>query len=284
MSQHYSCYACRQVHGAETAWFFGLRAANSVTIRGQMSFETVLGLLRSYKYVAMFGVLFLCGLGLPLPEEITLVASGFAVGWEWANFWWASAACVAGILAGDAFIFGMGRYCGRWFLEARPMRWILSPRRQRKVQRVFEKHGRKTVFFARFFAGVRIGVYAYAGQHGMSWVRFLVLDLLGALISGPTSVFLGSFVAKKVADPKMAAEMATKLIHEGRHWIYAAVGLLVLLAVLHWLWTNRRGKARAEKSLLLQQSAQSAARIEVRPLIPAADPTNKSDREALPGA
>ena len=91
--------------------------------------EAVLGLLRSYKYAAMFGVLFLCGVGLTLPEEVTLIAAGLAVGWEEANFWLASVVCVAGILAGDSVIFGMGRYCGRWFLEARPMRWILSAKR-----------------------------------------------------------------------------------------------------------------------------------------------------------
>ena len=248
MPRNYSSYRSRQVQGAETTWFFGIRAANSVTIRGQMfTLETVLELLRSYKYTAMFGVLFLCGLGLPLPEEVTLVAAGLAVGWEEANFWWASVACVAGILAGDSLIFAMGRYCGRWFLEARPMRWILSPRRQRKVQRIFDKHGRKTVFFARFFAGVRIGVYAYAGQHGMSWVRFLFLDFLGALISGPTSIFLGSFAAQKLADPEDAAETAKKLIHDGSYWIYAVVGFFVLLAVVHWLWENRRGKSQGQK-------------------------------------
>lgn len=237
--------------------------------------EAVLGLLRSYKYAAMFGVLFLCGLGLPLPEEFTLIAAGLAVGWEEANFWWASVACVIGILAGDSFIFAMGRYCGRWFLEARPMRWILSPRRKRKVQRVFEKHGRKTVFFARFFAGVRIGVYAYAGQHGMSWVRFLFLDLLGALISGPTSIFVGAFVAQKVADPETAAEMATKLMRDGSHWVYAGIGFLVVLAVFHWLWANRRGKSRVEKPLPPQQ--QGPARKEAQPLTQAGDLTSKSD-------
>ena len=38
------------------------------------------GFLARYKYLAMFGVLLLCGIGLPVPEEVTLILSGLAVG------------------------------------------------------------------------------------------------------------------------------------------------------------------------------------------------------------
>src|SRR5262245_59039003 len=88
--------------------------------------KALLNLVDQYKYATMFGVLFACGLGLPLPEEVTLIASGLAVGWEKAHFFWASVACVAGILAGDAFIFAMGRYFGRSFLAMKPMRILLT--------------------------------------------------------------------------------------------------------------------------------------------------------------
>jgi len=209
-----------------------------------MTLETVLGLLHSYKYAAMFGVLFLCGVGLPVPEEVTLIASGLAVGWKQADFFLASLACVAGILCGDAFIFAMGRYYGRWFLRSRPMRWILTPKRQRRIRRLFHKHGNKAVFFARFFAGVRIGVYAYAGQHGMGWLRFLFLDLLGALISGPTSILLGAWAARRFAEPEEAAARARQLIRGSSHWIYLGLGLVVLVIVAHSIWSHRGQKRK----------------------------------------
>lgn len=210
--------------------------------------NSLLSLLGRYRYAAMFGVLLLCGLGLPLPEEVTLIASGLAVGWEEANFWIASLVCVAGILAGDSFIFAMGRYYGRRFLNSRPMQWILTEKRLAKINNLFSRHGSKAVFFTRFFAGVRIGVYAYAGQHGMKWTRFLFLDLLGALISGPTSVWVGKFVAQRIADPAEARALATKIVHRGQHWIYLAVGIVVLLMLCHWYWSHRGEKARREKA------------------------------------
>jgi membrane protein DedA with SNARE-associated domain len=208
--------------------------------------NSVLELLGQYRYVAMFTILVLCGMGLPLPEEVTLLASGLAVGWRQADFLLASLACVGGILVGDAAIFAMGRYFGRRFLRMGPMRWLLPPRRQARVKRLFARHGNKTVFFARFFVGIRIGIYAYAGQHGMKWSRFLFLDLLGALISGPTSIWVGKFAAEKIADPEEAHDFAVHILHRAQHWIYIGIGVLVVLGVLHWFLSHRGERRKPE--------------------------------------
>ncbi len=204
--------------------------------------NTVLDLLGRYKYVAMFSVLFLCGLGLPLPEEVTLIASGMAVGWAQADFVVASAVCVLGILAGDMVVFGLGRWFGQPLLATRFMRFVLPQKRQDRVSRFFRHHGSKTVFFARFFAGLRIGVYFYAGQHGMKLWRFLAFDLAGALISGPTSIWVGKFAASQIADPHEASRFAARMLHRGQSWIYMAVGLLIVVMLVHALYNRRRDR------------------------------------------
>jgi membrane protein DedA with SNARE-associated domain len=209
----------------------------------------LLGFLARYKYAAMFGVLFLCGLGLPVPEEVTLISSGLAVGWKQADFLLASAACVAGILAGDLLIFVMGRVLGRKFLASRPMQWILTEKRQRRIDELFAKHGSKAIFFARFLMGVRIGVYAYAGQHGMGVFRFLFLDLLGALISGPTSIFIGKLAAERIAEPEAARAFAENLIRQGHHWVWAILAAVAAAMALHWLIRRRRARMDAAAPL-----------------------------------
>ena len=60
-----------------------------------LDIDGVIEYLRRYKYLAMFSILFLCGLGLPIPEEVTLIASGLFVGWDEADFLYSSIACVA---------------------------------------------------------------------------------------------------------------------------------------------------------------------------------------------
>lgn len=211
--------------------------------------DTVLSFLSQFKYLAMFAILFMCGLGLPVPEEVTLIGSGLLVGWGEADFLFASLACVLGILAGDTIIFGMGYFYGRSFLRSRPMRILLSPRRQAKVARFFQKHGSKAVFFARFFAGVRIGVYAYAGSQRFNWLRFWFFDLCGALISGPTSILVGKWAAKTFADNKdEAVKKAIEIGHRAGHWILAgAILLIAAVIVVHRL--RRRQRPAAPPSL-----------------------------------
>jgi membrane protein DedA with SNARE-associated domain len=217
--------------------------------------NTILDLLGRYKYIAMFTVLVTCGLGLPLPEEVTLISSGLAVGWEQADFILASLVCVAGILAGDSIVFGVGRMVGPHLLNSRVMKLVLPDRRQKRVTKFFGKHGNKTVFFARFFAGLRIGVYFYAGQHGMKWWKFLLFDLMGALISGPTSIWVGKFAASRIADPHEARQFATHLIHRGQHWLYTGIGLLVVVMLIHMLLNRRRDRLIASGRITARQPA-----------------------------
>ncbi len=208
--------------------------------------DSVLAYLRRYLYLAMFGILVLCGLGLPLPEEVTLIASGLFVGWKEADFFYASVVCVAAIIAGDSVIFFLGKYYGPAFLDSRPMKLLFSPRRQRKARKLFQRRGWRAIFFARFFAGLRLGMYAYAGAHGMSWFTFAFLDLLGALISGPTSIWLGKLAAENFADsPELAVQKAQEWAHEFRFWILLTVGVTVLTTISVWLVRRSRRRTRA---------------------------------------
>jgi membrane protein DedA with SNARE-associated domain len=204
--------------------------------------ETVLGWLIQYEYVAMFSILLLCGVGLPLPEEVTLLGSGLLVGWREANFWLASLACCCGILAGDSVIFGLGHRFGGRFLLWRPMRMVLTPSRQQHVQTFFLKHGSKALFLARFFPGVRIGVYAYAGSQRISWRRFLTLDGAGVAISGPASVAVGRWAGRQFAnDREQAIEVASERLHWLGHWLTAGLLLAVAGAVAWQAWRHARG-------------------------------------------
>ena len=195
--------------------------------------ETVLSWLLQYEYLAMFGILLMCGIGLPVPEEVTLLGSGLLVGWGEADFLLASMACVLGILMGDSVIFGLGHHYGQRFLDSRPMHLLLPPGRQIKVQQFFNKHGSKALFLARFFPGVRIGVYAYAGSQRVAWSRFITLDFLGTLISGPTSILIGRWAATAFADDREEAiAVAVERAHKVGHWVILAIVLALVGFVL----------------------------------------------------
>ena len=195
--------------------------------------EQVINYLVAYKYPAMLGLLTLCGLGLPLPEEVPLLSSGLLCGWHEANFWLSTLCCATGILAGDSLIFGLGHIFGQRFLNSRPMLLLLPAHRQARVIRFFTSHGDKALFFARFFPGVRIGVYAYAGSVGVSWRRFIGLDGAGVMLSAPTSILVGRWAAQKFANNHAEAiAYATHLSDRIGHWVIAGFAALVLLLVI----------------------------------------------------
>lgn len=244
---------------------------------GLIEASDILGFVLENSYLAMFTILFLCGCGLPLPEEIPLIASGVVVGFGKADFWVASATCIAAILSGDTLVFFVGRHVSARYPKSWFVRFINNP----KIEGFFAKHGRKTVFFARFFAGVRMGVYAYAGQHGMKWPRFIVIDLLGALISGPASVWLGKYAAERLGDtPEEALDHAQEILHDYKPWIVGGIVLFIAFIVGFAVWKTR-GVRRQIKSVSRKTGPDTAP---TEGTVEVTTPSGTTDPEARPDA
>lgn len=158
----------------------------------------VLGSFGRFNYLAPFLVLLLCGVGLPLPEEVTLIASGLLVHQGQVDFYGITIVCSVAILLGDSVPYMLGRRYGMSALKVRWVRRIIHPERFARLEKRFERHGNWAVFACRFFAGVRIPGYFLAGTMRMSYGRFLLLDALGVLISVPASIWMGMIFAEQV--------------------------------------------------------------------------------------
>lgn len=184
-------------------------------------------------YVAVFIALMICGAGLPLPEDITLVAGGVIAGLGYANVHAMFALAMFGVLLGDAAIFMLGHHYGARILQWRFVARVLTPERYAKVQEKFDRYGNRMLFFARFLPGMRTTVYLTAGTtHRVSFLRFLLIDTLAALISVPFWVYLGFFGADN-------HEWLMKWMHRGQSSLWVLVGLLVLMVLVSW-WRHRR--------------------------------------------
>lgn len=186
--------------------------------------DYVLSFFERYSYEAPFVVLLLCGIGLPLPEEVTLIGSGILLYKGHVEFWKITAVCSAAILIGDSIPFWLGRHYGMSALRHRWVAKVLHPERFAKIERKFQDHGNWATFAFRFFAGVRIPGYFVAGTMGMSYARFLFLDLLGVLISVPASIYLGRWFGGQVDRLK-------ETMHQ-LHLVLAFLVVAVLLTVV----------------------------------------------------
>jgi membrane protein DedA with SNARE-associated domain len=149
-------------------------------------------------YVGVFFILFLCGLGLPIPEEITLLAGGFLVHLGIVRFYPALAVGLIGILMGDLAIYSIGRRWGQGIITHRHMRKIFSEKRLERARQFFRDHGNKTIFIARFISGFRVAAFLAAGTMGMRPSQFLFLDFLGALIVVPLLLLAGYYFSANI--------------------------------------------------------------------------------------
>jgi membrane protein DedA with SNARE-associated domain len=154
-----------------------------------------------YGYIAVFGILIACGFGLPVPEDISLVAGGVIAGLGYANPHIMFLVGMAGVLFGDSMVFLVGKKYGLKALQIPFVSRILGPSTFEKVQEKFHKYGVWVVFFGRFMPGLRMPIYFTADTSGkISFIRFFTTDFTAALISVPIWVYLGYFFAMNLDE------------------------------------------------------------------------------------
>ena len=111
--------------------------------------QILLDFFTGYGYVAVFTVLLVCGFGVPIPEDITLVAGGIISGLGYADVDIMFLVGMAGVLAGDGIMFAAGRFYGHKVQRFRPIARILTPERFEAVQEKFEKYLKNVEDFPR---------------------------------------------------------------------------------------------------------------------------------------
>lgn len=193
--------------------------------------ERLIAIFAENGYLAVWIALLICGLGLPLPEDVTLVAGGVIAGLGYADVHTMFALCMAGVLLGDTTMFLLGRRYGAAMMKWRWIARVLTPQRYEVVQRKFRRYGNRVLFAARFLPGMRTTIYLTAGTtRQVSLLRFVLIDALAALISVPVWVYLGYFGANN-------HEWLLKWMHRGQNslWLLLAVAALALL----WVWWRR---------------------------------------------
>jgi len=182
-------------------------------------------LFTNHGYAAVFSVLLLCGFGLPVPEDVTLVAGGVISGIENSpmRFHIMFLVGMAGVMVGDSIMFLAGYFKGEQILKSKLVARIVTQERYESVQVQFEKYGKWVVFMARFMPGLRAAIFLTAGiSKKVSFVRFFLTDGFAALISVPIWVYLGFYFATNF-------ELLLEHLHKGQMIVLSIVGIGILL-------------------------------------------------------
>jgi membrane protein DedA with SNARE-associated domain len=151
-----------------------------------------------FSYLGLFAVLILCGLGLPVPEDVALLTGGFLVHRGITDYPTTLAIALVGVVMGDNSLFLIGRRFGTGLLSYFGVERPYSRERIEWLRGFMDRHGSKAIFYARFLAGLRALIYLSAGSLGVRPARFFFYDLLGALISVPVMVSIGYFFGPQI--------------------------------------------------------------------------------------
>lgn len=216
--------------------------------------------LLKFSYAGLFGILFVAGLGVPLPEDIPLLAAGWLAYRGHADLGLMMLTGLIGVLVGDALIFNMGRRYGTHIVEHRWLRRIAKPWLLERARGLYENHGMKILFAARFMPGLRSVLYLTAGVCRVPYWKFFVIDGCAALISVPAWVWVGYYFSQQIEKVVGGARLASKV-----------VGGLLLVALICWgiyeYYHNLRKKNRAatDASVAIEQVVKSAPLVVEHP-------------------
>ena len=181
-------------------------------------------LLQRYTYGGILTVLLLGSLGLPVPEEMPIVAAGVLSHQGLAHWWLALPVCVVGALSGDVILYLIGR---RWGDRVRgwwPVRRLLTPERTQWLEQAYREHAMKTVVTARHVAGLRAAAFLSAGMARVPFWKFALADALAGTVTIPITFGLAYFFSYQIN-----AILAD--VHRVERWL-ALIGLVALAGFL----------------------------------------------------
>jgi membrane protein DedA with SNARE-associated domain len=169
-------------------------------------------LIATYGYAAVFVIVGLESVGIPLPGETTLtLAAIYAGATQRLNIAGVILAATLGAIIGDNVGYVLGRV-GGYRLLRRYGNYVRIDEHRVKIGRyLFDRHGGKVVFFGRFVALLRTYAAFLAGTMKMPWPRFLVFNAAGgivwALVYGLGFYYFGSALTslRAPADIALAA-------------------------------------------------------------------------------
>jgi membrane protein DedA with SNARE-associated domain len=185
-------------------------------------------------YYSLAGVLLLCGLGVPIPEDLSLIAAGTLAYLGKVNVHNAFFVCLAAVLGGDSLAFLLGRFFGPRVLASGLFRRFFTPKKQLRVRAYFRKYGSKVMFVGRFLPGLRFTIYFSAGILKVRPAVFFIYDSMAALLSVPLLVYAAYYFGGSI-------EQVISWAHRSEYGILVIVGVAVGIIVLK---TARRRRAR----------------------------------------
>jgi membrane protein DedA with SNARE-associated domain len=202
-------------------------------------FDSMMAFLQSLQgfpaYALLFALLFSCGIGAPMNEDILLLAAAaltlkgvmepvplMIVSWF-------------GLVLGDALVFHWGHRFGARMLRHRYFARVVPEARLASLQDTMRRYGPGYIFVVRFMPGIRTPLFFAAGSLKMPYRHLFIYDGAAALVELPLLVYGVRYVGGRW-------EEILALMQRFQGVLLPA---FVVLIVGIWLLARRRAKNKA---------------------------------------
>ncbi|MGG0386255.1 DedA family protein [Priestia filamentosa] len=144
--------------------------------------ELVEHLITHYGYIAVFLMLTLGIVGLPIPDEVLMTLIGYFTHVGTLNYELAIVISFTGALLGMMISYLIGRKAGRPFID-KYGKWVgLKEKRMDKVETWMKKYGPYSLILGYFIPGVRHVTCYFSGIIRMSLKKYLLFVAIGAFL------------------------------------------------------------------------------------------------------
>ena len=168
-------------------------------------------LINNFPYLGIFVTLILGGIGLPFPEDATLLLSGFLIAHGTIKLFPTFLIVYPLLLIIDFFVFSVGKRYGRMLVRHKIFGKLISPEKLLKLEEKFRRRGALVVLFGRHILGLRTPIFLAAGVTRMSVTKFLIVDGATALLI--VALFWGGIGLLGDSRIEVLETEATKIWH-----------------------------------------------------------------------
>jgi membrane protein DedA with SNARE-associated domain len=195
--------------------------------------ETIALWIAHYGYMAIFSLLVLGIVGLPVPDEWLLTFAGYLVYKNHLHLWPAFAAASLGTMCGITVSYGLGRSVGLYVIHHYGRFFRITQEDLSKVHAWFDRFGTWMLLGGYFIPGVRHLTAVIAGTSKLQYRHFAIFAYSGALIWVTTFIGIGYCFGEKWSQVLGHIEEHLEICA----WIAIA---LVLIYLIRW-YRKRRG-------------------------------------------
>lgn len=194
----------------------------------ELSSDVLLQWVQHNGSIALFGLLALGIVGLPIPEESLLTLSGLLMAQGKLPIFPTIVSAYLGSIVGITLSYLIGLKTGSYLVKRYGSMVGISHAKLQKAHDWFEHYGKWCLFFGYFVLGIRHLTGIIAGSVNLSWRQFMLFAYVGAFVWVSLFLSIGYFLNGKW-------QVIVNVI--ARHdtvFLGVAIFMLILFGLVYW--------------------------------------------------